>query len=168
MNYNKNGQFLQLTKFQKFLSTTVTSFLNMKLVANVAFFTQSNSLRSYCKYSQCLQQFFRKKDHFSEMYKYLLLNESVLSDAGRNHYRNNLILTVSDLIFGSLLLPQIISFAFPFIRDSFFKSFTIEFFEEYLDWFMGWPAGFKFNANLTKFLGKFFLSLLAVWKGNIS
>lgn len=59
-----------------------------------------------------------------------------------------------------------INFIFPWIKDRFYKSFTINFFEEYLDWFMGWPAGFKFNANLTKFFGKFFLSLLAIWKGN--
>ena len=168
LNCNTNGQFLQLTKFQKTLSSTVTSFLTLKPISEFLSFSQANSLRKYQKYSHCLQQFFKKKDHFSEMYKYLLLNESVLSDSGRNSYRNSLILTVSDLIFGSLLLLPLISLIFPWIQGSFFKAFTIDFFESYLDWFMGWPAGFKFNANLTKFFGKFFLSLLALWKGKLT
>ena len=104
------------------------------------------------------------------MYKYLLMNESVSSDSGRNHYRNNLILTVTDLLIGSLLLPYILrSYLFTsFVEETLLKYFTIDFFDKYLDWFMGWPAGFKFNANLTKFLGKFFLTLLALWKGKIN
>lgn len=140
-------------------------FLALETISELNSFAHTNSLRNYQKYSQSLQQLFKKKDHFREMYRYLLFNESVLSDSGRNSYRNALILTVSDLIFGSLLLFTLISFSFTWIRNSFFKAFTIDFFEIYLDWFMGWPAGFKFNANLTKFFGKFFLTLLALWKG---
>jgi hypothetical protein len=49
--------------------------------------------------------------------------------------------------------------------SSILKFCTVEFFEEYLDWFMGWPAGFKLNAMLTKFCGTFFLSLVQLWKG---
>ncbi len=165
MNCNEDGHFLKLTRTQKFLSDTVTRLLSLNPVKKLSIFAQQNSLRSYSHNSSLLGQFFKKKDHLAELYKYLLLNESVLSDSGRNQYRNDLILTAADLILGSVLLPHLINLAFPWIKDRFFKQFTIIFFEEYLDWFMGWPAGFKFNANLTKFFGKFFLSLLAIWKG---
>jgi len=156
-----------LTRTQKFLSDSVTSFLSLKFIKKLTIFSQQNSLRPFSNNSSCLDQLLKKKDHFSELYKYLLFNESVLSDHNRNQYRNNLILTASDLIFSSILLPHLIILTFPWIKDNFYKKFTINFFENYLDWFMGWPAGFKFNANLTKFFGKFFLSLLAVWKGKI-
>ena len=162
-----SGQFLALTPFQKTLSSTVSSILSFKPISEINSFAQANSLRKYQKRSHTLQQFFQKKDHLSEMYRFLLFNESVLSDSGRNSYRNALILTVIDLIFGSLLLFTLINLCLPWIESSFFKAFTIDFFEIYLDWFMGWPAGFKFNANLTKFFGRFFLTLLALWKGKI-
>ena len=148
----------------------MTSFLSLKFIKKLEIFSKQNSLRPFSINSSCLNQFFKKKDNFTELYKFLLFNESVLvlsSDHNRNQYRNNLILTVSDLIFSSILLPNLIILIFPWIKDNFYKKFTINFFENYLDWFMGWPAGFKFNANLTKFFGKFFLSLLAVWKGKI-
>lgn len=101
------------------------------------------------------------------MYRYLLLNDSVLSDSGRHMYRNNLILAVTDLLLGSIITIFLSIHSDQLLNHTkrFLSHCTLTFFDDTLDWFMGWPAGFKFNANLTKFLGKFFLSLLAIWRG---
>ena len=166
VNYNNNGQFLKLTKFQKLLSSVVSYFLNLKLVHRCTYFLCSSNyfllVRRMTKYSSCFEQIIKKRNNLEEMYKYLLLNG--LSDFGRNRYRNNLILTVTDMFVGSYILPIILNLSLQTI-DQFLTKFTLSFFEEYLDWFMGWPAGFKFNANLTKFFGRFFLTVFAIWKG---
>lgn len=116
------------------------------------------------KNSSYLYQMLGRYRQFDELYKFILLNESVLSDWNRINYRNNLILLTTDVMLSLIILDPMLFFLLPRIRDHFFTPFTVRFFEQFLDWFMGWPAGFKFNANLTKFLGKFFLSLLSMWK----
>ena len=168
LNCNTNRHFLKLSSFQRILRENVSSVLNWSFVRTFIDFSSQNSLRESRQLSESsiIRQFFMKKDNCYEMYRFLLSNETAaLSDSGRNCYRNNLILLVMDLSLGSLLLPLIVQMNFGWVKRVFFQDFCIEFFESYLDWFMGWPAGFKFNANLTKFLGKFFLSLLALWRG---
>lgn len=165
MNCNVNGHFLELTRFQRLLRENVGIVLNIELIRSVLEFSRSNSLRGKGSFS-LLTHFLMKKDSCCEMYRYLLSNEtSALSDSGRNGYRNNLILLVLDLALASLLLPLLLEISFHPVKRVFFDGFCIEFLENYLDWLMGWPAGFKFNANLTKFLGKLFLSMMALWRG---
>lgn len=36
---------------------------------------------------------------------------------------------------------------------------------EMIRWLMGWPAGFKLNSNLDRFLGEVFLWMLSIWSG---
>lgn len=40
---------------------------------------------------------------------------------------------------------------------------TVVFFESYIEWLMGWPAGLKLNSNLNKFLGELYLWLISIW-----
>ena len=34
-----------------------------------------------------------------------------------------------------------------------------------IEWLMGWPAGFKLNGPLDKFLGEMFLWIIQLWRG---
>jgi hypothetical protein len=42
---------------------------------------------------------------------------------------------------------------------------TVELLTEAIGWLMGWPAGFKLNGPLDKFLGEMYLRMMALWEG---
>lgn len=44
------------------------------------------------------------------------------------------------------------------------SSWSIGSYKNLMNWLMGWPAGFKLNNNLNKFLGEMFLWMLSVWE----
>ena len=129
--------------------------------------TSALSLRTASEHSATLRQLFARKDAFAQMYKFLLSSRGSVTEASRLQYRNALVLVLADFIAGALfgILFALFSDQIFSLLGQFMAYFTNGFFEEYLDWFMGWPAGFKFNANLTRFLGRVFLLLLRTWKG---
>lgn len=45
--------------------------------------------------------------------------------------------------------------------------YTIDVFERSIIWLMGWPAGFKLNAPLDKFLGDLYLWMISLWAGRL-
>lgn len=45
---------------------------------------------------------------------------------------------------------------------------TVFHLEQEIVWLMGWPAGFKLNSNLSRFLGEMFLWLISLWSGKES
>lgn len=164
LNFNPNGRFLQLTPFQKFISQNVSRILNTPLVNYLTCKLSVLSIRSAAPFSGILQQIFSRKDSFTGLYRFLLLNDGVVSTKRQTDYRNGLILAIMDLFFGTVFGAFLLSEASIFNFNSWLYSVQIGIFETYLDWFMGWPAGFKFNANLTRFLGRFFLQGLFLWK----
>lgn len=103
---------------------------------------------------------------YQRMYAFLLLGSGWIADKACSEYRNDLILTVFDLLLGLLIghVIQIYSHDFCLRINRCIAYITFDMFEDYLDWFMGWPAGFKLNAMLTRFLGSFFLTCVRHWK----
>lgn len=129
-------------------------------------FASRHSIRPLCAHSATLNQLFARKDAFTQMYTFLLSSRGSVTEASRLQYRNALMLALADFISGAVFGIIFVLFANTMYRQAcgLIKWITYDFFEDYLDWFMGWPAGFKFNANLTRFIGRFFLSLLRTWK----
>lgn len=152
---------------QRFVSDVSSRLLSLSLIKQTSLFADNFSLRAWTQKSATLRQFFLLRDAFASMYRFLLQSKSSVREASRLEYRNTLILILIDFILGSLVGLLFSFFAQPAYNQAvrFIKYTCNGFFEEYLDWFMGWPAGFKFNANLTRFLGRFFLVLLRLWRG---
>jgi len=55
------------------------------------------------------------------------------------------------------------SFLSDYFNDLLMSSYVVHF-ETYIDWLMGYPAGFKLNGNLTRFLGQMHMWLLSLWR----
>ncbi len=151
---------------QLFVSRVSKGLLGSFPVKQLLQLASEYTIRSLSVNSATLRQIFARQDAFKQMYKFLLSSRGSVTEANRLQYRNALVLVLADFITGALFgilftlfAPQIYSFF-----ANFLAYFTNGFFEEYLDWLMGWPAGFKFNANLTRFLGRVFLLLLRTWQ----
>ena len=78
-----------------------------------------------------------------------------------------MLLEVVDLALGTVIGSLFIlnSRRISFRVNELVRDFTIKFVEEYLVWFMGWPAGLKLNNNLSKFFGEMLLFLMGLWTG---
>lgn len=157
---------MQLTRFQRLISRCWQRISQLPAIRIARQTAAKHSLRQFCAHSGVLEQFFQRKDSVEQMYRFLLLNDVSVSDSARLRYRNGVILAVVDLLLGVAAGMLLLAYAEDVLdgTNRAIHAFTIQFFEEYLDWFMGWPAGFKLNANLTRFCGRFFLVLVTGWK----
>jgi hypothetical protein len=167
VNLNKDGKFLQLTPVQILASQASKALLDFFLVKQMLRWTSTFSLRDASAASATVRQLFARKDAFAQMCRFLLSTRGSVTEASRLQYRNALVVILADFVAGALfgILFALFSEQIYVSSSRFVSYFTNDFFEEYLDWLMGWPAGFKFNANLTRFLGRIFLFLLRSWRG---
>jgi phosphatidylinositol glycan class Q protein len=59
------------------------------------------------------------------------------------------------------ILPIVFKSYFFFLQD-----YTITSVQSLVRWLMGWPAGLKLNANLSRFMGELSLCMLDIWRGS--
>ena len=75
-----------------------------------------------------------------------------------------------DLLLGfslGLLILLNYSFLSNYFNDLLVSNYVV-YFETYIDWLMGYPAGFKLNGSLTRFLGQMHMWLLSLWKPHLA
>lgn len=75
-------------------------------------------------------------------------------------------LFLCDTVFGYLLAAVLFSHQEDILGliNSRLSFFFYEYFQSMIIWLMGWPAGFKLNNPLDRFLGDMFLWMLRVWR----
>ncbi|KAI9026868.1 N-acetylglucosaminyl transferase component-domain-containing protein [Hyaloraphidium curvatum] len=82
------------------------------------------------------------------------------------NFNNTLWLIANDVIFGFALGGILVANAdsIAALLDGWFTGFGLDYFRGMTVWLMGWPAGLKLNAPLSRFMGELFLWLLGMWE----